>query len=62
VISFTDATDAELRVMRDAVDAVTLTWPGLIHEDESWCEIVHAVMNEIHARRHINQLAAEQAV
>ena len=60
MISFIDATDDELQAMRDAIDTVTLVRPGLIHEDESWCSIVHAVMNETHARRHINQLAAER--
>lgn len=61
MISFADATDAELVLMHEAIDAVTVTRPGLIHSDEAWLDIVHALMNEIIARRTHNQLAAERA-
>lgn len=59
MVSFIEATDGELKVMCDAIDAVALTQPGLIHENECWCRLVHAVMNEIHARRYMHQLIAE---
>ena len=61
MISFRDATDAELVLMHEAIDAVTVTRPDLIHRDEAWLSIVHAVLNEIIARRTHNQLVAEQA-
>lgn len=59
MISFIEATDDELKVMCEAIDALTLAQPELIHEDESCSKIVHAVMNEIHARRYMHQLIAE---
>lgn len=61
MISFADATDAELVLMHEAIDAVTVTRPELIHLDDTWLGIVHALMNEIIARRTHNQLAAERA-
>lgn len=51
MISFSDATDAELAIMREAIDALAQTRPTLIHEDETASHLVHAVMNEIVARR-----------
>lgn len=56
MVSFIEATDDELKVMSEAVDALTLARPGLIEEDESWSRIVHAVINEIHARRYVHAL------
>lgn len=47
--------------MHEAIDAVTVTRPELIHLDDTWLSIVHALMNEIIARRTHNQLAAERA-
>ena len=61
MISFTDATDDELRVMCDAIDALMHARPALLHEDETGSLLVHAVLNEIIARRNIQLLAAERA-
>jgi hypothetical protein len=44
--------------MREAIDALTLAQPAAIHTDPAWCDIVHAVMNEIYARRAWQQVAA----
>lgn len=56
MISFIEATDDELKVMCEAIDALTLARPALIHEDESCSTIVHSVVNEIHARRFMCEL------
>lgn len=50
MISFGQATDAELALMREAIDALALTRPGLLRESTSWSELVHAVLNETAAR------------
>jgi hypothetical protein len=44
------ASDGELAAMCDAIDVVAIARPELIHEDETWSEIVHAVLNEVAAR------------
>lgn len=58
MISLQEATDAEMIVMREAVDALALVNPRLIYEDETCSDLVHAVLNEIYARRNMNLLLA----
>lgn len=53
MISFSEATDDEMVVLREAVDALALVRPELIHEDDTVTAFVHAVMNEIVARRNM---------
>lgn len=57
MISFQEATDDEMIVMREAVDALALVNPKYIYEDETCSDLVHAVLNEVHARRNMRLLS-----